>query len=95
MQDGEDAYCLTDLSLAEMAETLSRTSPPMLTQTPEDAPRAPLATRVTLTPTGAAVLAGKQDRVEVCGIDRWLGGVHLQAGSVWRWNPKLQRVVRP
>ncbi len=35
MQDDEDAYYITDLSLAEMAEALSRTSPPMLTQTPE------------------------------------------------------------
>jgi hypothetical protein len=23
----------------------------------------------------------------LCGIDRWLGGVHVKApGAVWRWN---------
>jgi hypothetical protein len=33
------------------------------------------------------VLARRQDRVAVCGIDRWLGGVHLRSGvNEWRWN---------
>ncbi len=94
MQEGEDAYYLTDLSLANMARDLSRTSPALLTLTPEQAPHAPLASRVKLTDTGAAILAGKQDRVEVCGIDRWLGGVRLQSGSpIWRWDPERARVL--
>jgi hypothetical protein len=40
-----------------------------------------------VTPTGRDVLAGRADRVRENGIDRWLGGVHLEEhGAVWRWN---------
>jgi len=35
---------------------------------------------------GRAVLEGKRDAVEINGIDRWLGGVHLVVGQVWRWD---------
>ena len=94
MHEDEDAYYLTDLSLGDMAQELSRTSPALLTLTPEQAPHAPLAWRATLTTTGAAVIGGKQDRVEMCGIDRWLGGVHLHSGArVWRWDPQRARIT--
>ena len=77
-----------------MAQELSRTSPAFLTLTPEQAPHPPLAWRVNLTTTGAAIVGGKQDRVEVCGIDRWLGGVHLQSGArAWRWDPVRARIT--
>ena len=40
-----------------------------------------------LTPDGRRVLAGDADRVALCGIDRWLGGVHLTGrGPLWRWD---------
>lgn len=40
-----------------------------------------------LTDDGRNVLAGDADRVTLCGIDRWLGGVHLRGRElVWRWN---------
>ena len=42
-----------------------------------DAP-GPLRGTVALTEVGWAVLAGRADRVALGGIDRWLGGVHLQ-----------------
>jgi hypothetical protein len=46
-----------------------------------------LADRVALTDTGRQVLDGELDRVRVCGIDRWLGGVQLSGtGPVWRWD---------
>ena len=42
---------------------------------------------VELTDEGADVLEGRADRVRLCGIDRWLGGVQLQGhGPVWRWD---------
>lgn len=42
---------------------------------------------VELTDDGRRVLAGSLDRVTLCGIDRWLGGVHLSGhGPVWRWD---------
>ena len=30
------------------------------------------------------VLAGRADRVDLLGIDRWVGGTHLVPGAVWR-----------
>jgi hypothetical protein len=39
-----------------------------------------------LTETGERVLAGEADRVELIGIDRWVGGTHVTAASVWRWD---------
>jgi hypothetical protein len=95
MHEGEDAYYVTDLSLARMAEALSGTAPALLTRTPEGTSQASLAPRVALTTAGAAVLAGQQDRLEVCGIDQWLGGVHLYPGGPdWRWDPVHERVIR-
>jgi hypothetical protein len=43
-------------------------------------------TRLELTDAGTAVLTGDADRIELVGIDRWVGGTHLAPGNVWRWN---------
>jgi hypothetical protein len=94
MHDGETAYYVTDLSLASMADRLSRTSPPLLTLAPANG-GGPLRRHVGLTATGRSVLEGEQDRVAACGIDRWLGGVHLtSAGSQWRWDEERRTIVR-
>jgi hypothetical protein len=53
------------------------------------------AARLWLTDAGRSVLAGERDRVELLGIDRWLGGTHLLPGSVWRWDPQRRVVVAP
>ena len=37
-----------------------------------------------VTATGSRVLAGQADHVALHGIDRWMGGVHLTPGNVWR-----------
>lgn len=48
---------------------------------------------VTLTDDGRRVLDGLLDRVWLCGIDRWLGGVELTGqGPVWRWDRSRQTV---
>jgi hypothetical protein len=47
--------------------------------------------RVELTPEGDSVLHGKADHIDLNGIDRWRGGVHLHADNVWHadkvWRP--------
>jgi hypothetical protein len=94
MHDGEDAYYITDSSLADLADTLSRTSPPLLTLTPgRIAGQGSLEGSVTITDFGRAVLAGRSDRVATCGIDLWLGGTHLRGdAAVWRWDEQRLRV---
>lgn len=96
MHEGEDTYYVTDASLASLADELSRTSPPLLLRGPgHDGDATSLRGSVTLTDAGRAVLAGEQDRVTVCGIDRWLGGVHLEGDAVsWRWDEEHQRMSR-
>jgi hypothetical protein len=52
------------------------------------------ATTVWLTDAGRATLAGRRDRVASLGLDRWLGGVHLQGRRVaYRWDPRAERIV--
>jgi len=95
MHEGEQVYYVTDTSLAALAETLSCTSPPLLTRDPSRVAEGQvLGGLVALTDTGRAVLAGQLDRVATCGIDRWLSGVHLQrGGQLWRWDNTQQRVT--
>jgi hypothetical protein len=96
MHEGEDVYYVTDTSLAALAEGLCRTSPPLLMFAPGGgAQSGGLHGSVTLTDAGRAVMNARQDRVALCGIDRWLGGVHLQGvENVWRWDDARRRVVR-
>jgi hypothetical protein len=39
---------------------------------------------IVLTKRGEEVLAGRADRVELVPLDRWLGGTHVTAQTVWR-----------
>jgi hypothetical protein len=48
-----------------------------------------------LTPAGERVLQHKADRVQLLGIDRWIGGTHITTGTVWRWDPAAQSLINP
>jgi hypothetical protein len=47
-----------------------------------------------VTDAGREVLAGTADRIELLGIDRWLGGTHLRPDNLWRWDRKEEKVKR-
>jgi hypothetical protein len=52
-------------------------------------------TGVRLTDTGVRVLAGEADQIALNGIDRWIGGVHLQGHHVpWRWDDGTETIIR-
>lgn len=51
--------------------------------------------RLSLTGLGREVLENRNDAVRLRGIDGWMGGTHLQAHSVWRWNEEAQRLAAP
>jgi hypothetical protein len=36
-------------------------------------------------------LGGEADRVELLGVDRWLGGTHVTP-KTWRWDPNARLV---
>lgn len=85
VQDGEKAYYLTDASLSDRINELTTSTPPLLHKSESGT--------LSLTDEGRAVLAGNADRVRLCGIDRWLGGVHLTGtGPVWRWDTALRSI---
>jgi hypothetical protein len=84
----EEAVFLGDTVFAWYMERMSRVKVPLVVHedgTPvepmkeDEDRRAFWARRVRLTDAGRAVLEGKDNAVALNGIDRWLGGVHLEA----------------
>jgi hypothetical protein len=78
MHDGETSFYIGDLSYFAVVDALAALRPVLLEQD---------AGRIRTTAAGRQVLDGVQDRVALCGIDQWRGGVHLAGpGPVWRWT---------
>ena len=86
--EGERWFYLTDTAFVDRAEALANSSPALVTMRAEaEATRGVPDGELELTAAGRDVLAGTADRLRLCGIDRWLGGVHLSGrGPWWRWN---------
>lgn len=83
--DREDPFFLGDSTFFDAVKTLAAGDSPLVGLDDE---------RAWLTDAGREVLAGRLDRVEVLGIDRWLGGVHLKGRRVpFRWDPSARRIV--
>jgi RNA polymerase sigma factor (sigma-70 family) len=96
ISDGETAFYIGDASFWQIARQLAASSPPLIalhidSAEPEQLPRGTMS----LTDTGRAILAGTLDRIAHCGLDRWLGGTHLEGThSMWRWDPEKQHLVQ-
>jgi hypothetical protein len=88
----ERAY-MGDSSFLRILRELA--SPPRPLVRLEPAPNAsPLPQWIAITTTGRDVLDGRDDWVRIRGIDRWLGGVHLQGpDAAWRWYEAGRRLV--
>jgi hypothetical protein len=93
----DELYHITDLSFLALIRELATAPTPLLAASPPltmDAgiPQGTLST----TEAGRAVLQGRADRIDLCGIDRWIGGVHLEPdGRLWRWDGDAARLVPP
>lgn len=96
VQRQEQSPFMGDSTFWRIVRGLGRGAAPLLSITPASASGAELpGDTVALTQAGREVLAGRRDRIALLGIDRWLGGVHLEGRSVpWRWDPQLAR-LRP
>lgn len=96
MHVGEDCFYIADLSFWNLASALATGPHPLLDiETSETGTSLP-AGQFAITEVGDAVRRAAADRVKLCGIDRWLGGVHLEGtGAIWRWDPALGRIVEP
>ena len=76
-QAREEAAFLSDSTFAKIIEDL-RNSPAPLVEPDGEA--------LAMTALGRRVLAGDADWIEAAGVDRWIGGVHLQATNAVRWD---------
>ena len=95
MHEGETAHYIADSWFIDRARELSSASPALvnITFTSNGANAMPAGT-IALTDAGRDVLGGQADRVKLCGIDRWLGGVHVRGhGPAWRWSARAGHLV--
>jgi hypothetical protein len=94
MHIGESCFYIADLSFWNLAKALGKGPHPLLDIAATESGGSLPSGRFAVTDDGDRVRRGTADRVQLCGIDRWLGGVHLEgSGLIWRWDPKLERVV--
>ncbi|SDC05866.1 protein of unknown function [Melghirimyces thermohalophilus] len=71
---------LSDVHFAAILNELGDCETPLIQTEASDSGEG----RIHLTPLGKRVLIGTEDRLAACGIDWWLGGVHLTADTDWR-----------
>ena len=103
VQQREERPFMGDLSLWTYARDLSLEPHPLLATAGGGVFALPdsnggggafVAQELSLTESGRAALAGQADWVTLHGIDRWLGGVHLQGHeAAWRWDGVRQELV--
>jgi hypothetical protein len=80
-----DTWCFA------MMERMAHATVPLLDAAPGRIDR---HSALALTPVGAEVLAGRADHVTLNGVDRWIGGVHLQGHHPrWRWDEGTETIV--
>ena len=84
-QRKEERIFLGDATLWLYIHRLARAPVPLLTVEGK---------RLAITEVGREVLARRADSVRLNGIDRWLGGVHLEGPeALWRWDRENRRLV--
>jgi hypothetical protein len=98
IREREEAMFMGDSAFLFHISSLFRGTRPLLAISPALTPnriQAPdtLAISVALTADGKQVVTGELDRIQLCGIDRWLGGVHVVGtGPVWRWDGERRQL---
>lgn len=95
MYAGERTFYVTDSMFGDLVTALAGSNPPLLETTTREFRRSGIHDgTMAVSDAGHAVLEGREDRVRLCGIYRWLGGVELAGhGPVWRWSAKAGTIV--
>ena len=87
----EERIWMTDLMMWRLVRDLAAGPAPLLSIEPAERF---LKSAIRLTQHGRDVLGGRADAIRVRGIDKWIGGVHLNATAVWRWDDRAKRLIR-
>jgi DNA-binding transcriptional MerR regulator len=48
-----------------------------------------------LTAEGKRALQGRSDRIDLLGVDRWIGGTHVTPENAWRWDRTRRLLLAP
>jgi hypothetical protein len=94
----ESVYGFGDAQVYSAIETMMTVRKPLLIQHSrnnwsKDSAQMLLAS-FELTDDGKAVLAGEEDFVTTNGIDKWLGGIHLNGQeAAWRWDEDTKQLL--
>jgi hypothetical protein len=97
VQESEERPFMGDYWVWATVDRLSRGDRPLVVA--EVPPAAEITAdfvqqRYELTDAAHEVLDGEADNVELNGVDRWLGGVHLEGRRpAWRWDPAAGEVL--
>jgi hypothetical protein len=96
MHDAE-VYYITDGSFLRLIDALAHAATPLLASGAPSTPDGGIPDgTLSITEAGRAVLEGRTDLIGLGGIDRWVGGVHLEPGDrLWRWDRDAARLVPP
>lgn len=91
----EERIFMGDSTFKWLLEELSAIDPRAIALRAERDDSAQLPRGVaSITAFGRDLLDARADRVAACGIDRWLGGVHLEGrGPMWRWDSATNRLA--
>ena len=85
---------LGDLMFLFIVESMKRAVEPVFTSAFDGDDRRWPQERLTLTVLGRTVLAGEVDWLSLSPPERWVGGVHIQAGQrSWRWDDQAGAAV--
>jgi hypothetical protein len=91
VQGQEEAVFMGDNQIYRLVADLSRARHPLVQISD---PEQDSLGDVTITEAGRKVLEGRADHIDLNGIDRWLGGVHLKGDKArWRWDRASERLV--
>ncbi len=94
MQQREPLPWMSDLIFLCIVQGMQRAGQPVLDGLHDDEDQDWPKRRLTITPSGRSVLAGKADYLSLRPQPRWLGGVLLpDAAPCWRWEPSTAGVV--
>ncbi len=90
----EDRIFMGDTTFASILHEMADSTPALISLQGGEAGDALPVGVASITPLGRHVAEGQADRIAACGIDRWLGGVHLHGrGPLWRWDASSRRLT--